>query len=82
MLAGKYRYDAPEGIISGVVDKNGVIHLTGGQHRMNAALEIFEETGNASRVNQLLDSARRGFNGRSYLVPGEAPAGSFPLPRR
>jgi RHS repeat-associated protein len=82
MLAGRYRYDAPEGIVSGVVDQNGVIHLTEGQHRMNAALEIFDETGNASYVNQLLESARRGVNGRSYLVPGDAPAGSLPLPRR
>jgi RHS repeat-associated protein len=82
MLAGKYGYEAPEGIFSGVVDKNGVIHITEGQHRMNAALEIFEESGNATHVEQLLDSARRGLDGRTYLVPGEAPVGSLPLPRR
>ena len=39
MLAGRYRFDSPEGIIAGFEDENGVIHLTEGQHRMNAALE-------------------------------------------
>lgn len=82
MLKGNYRYDDPLGIISGVVDGKGVIHLSEGQHRMNAALEIFEETGNPAFVNQLLDQARRGFNGRSYLVPGEPSWPSLPLPRR
>ena len=41
-----------------------------------------KETGDPSYVNRLLDSARQGINGRSYLVPGSPPAGSIPLPRR
>jgi RHS repeat-associated protein len=82
MLAGRYRFNSPEGIIAGVEDQNGVIYLTEGQHRMNAALEIYEETGDASYVNQLLQSARTGIDGRSYLTPGTPPIGSLPLPRR
>jgi hypothetical protein len=49
---------------------------------MNAALEIFEETGNPEFINKLIDAARTGVNGRSYLVPGNPPIGSLPLPRR
>lgn len=37
MLAGPYRFNSPEGIIAGVEDANGVIHVTDGQHRVNAA---------------------------------------------
>ncbi|UJB18557.1 MULTISPECIES: RHS repeat-associated core domain-containing protein [Lysobacter] len=81
MLSGKYRFNEPEGIIAGVVDKKGVVHLSEGQHRMNAALEIFEESGNPAYVNRLLDAARKGINGRSFLTPGK-PNVSLPLPRR
>jgi filamentous hemagglutinin len=82
MLSGNYRFNSPEGIIAGVVDSRGVVHLTEGQHRMNAALEIFEQTGNPNFVNNLLSAARNGINGRSFLVPAKAPIGSVPLPRR
>jgi RHS repeat-associated protein len=82
MLSGNYRFNSPEGVISGVVDSKGVVHLTEGQHRMNAALEIFEQTGNPNFVNNLLSAARNGVNGRSFLIPGKAPVGSIPLPRR
>ena len=82
MLSGNYRFNSPEGIIAGVEDLHGVIHLTEGQHRMNAALEIFEQTRNPQYLNQLLDASRSGWNGRSYLVPGNPPAYSVPLPRR
>jgi hypothetical protein len=82
MLSGQYRFNSPEGIVAGVEDQQGIIHLTEGQHRMNAALEIFEETGNSQYVNQLLNSARAGWQGRSYLVSGTPPVTSTQLPRR
>jgi hypothetical protein len=81
MLNGNYRFNDLDGIITGVIDKKGVVHLSEGQHRMNAALEIFEETGSPEYVRRLLETARRGVNGRSHLAPGE-PDLSFPLPRR
>lgn len=40
-LNGNYRFSDLDGIITGVIDKKGVVHLSEGQHRMNAALEIF-----------------------------------------
>ena len=82
MLSGRFDFDSPEGIIAGIEDSKGRIHITEGQHRMNAALEIFEETGNPRFVHRLLEAAREGLNGRSYLRPGRIPADSRPLPRR
>ncbi|MEO1369357.1 MAG: hypothetical protein AAFX50_19440, partial [Acidobacteriota bacterium] len=66
MLSGNFRFDDAKAIIAGFEDANGVIYLTEGQHRMNAALEIFEETGDPQYVQRLLDAARD-FEGRSYL---------------
>lgn len=82
MLNNQYEYDSARGIISGIEDANGIIHIQEGQHRINAALEIFEETGDAKYVNQLLDSARKEYGGRVYLGRGSAPRGSTKLPRR
>lgn len=82
MLRDKYFCDKKRGIISGIVDKKGVVHLQEGQLRMNAALEIFEETGDSTPVKRLLEAARRGIDGRTFLNPGEAPSTSLPLPRR
>lgn len=76
------RYDSPEGIVAGVVDKNGVVHITDGQHRVNAAIEIAEETGDNSYLNRLLDSSKKGIGGRSYLQNGPKPSDSRKLPRR
>ncbi|HTI70827.1 MAG TPA: RHS repeat-associated core domain-containing protein [Candidatus Limnocylindria bacterium] len=82
MLDGTYRFNDKEGIIAGVVDSTGTIHLTEGQHRMNAALEILEETGDPQYVNRLIDSAKQGIDGRQYITPGMIPIDSAPLPRR
>jgi len=82
MLGGNYEFDSPRGIISGVEDSKGVIHLGEGQHRMNAAIEIFEETGDASHINRLIDSARKGVGGRSFLPKGKPDWKSRKLQRR
>lgn len=82
MLEGRYEFDSARGIIAGKVDGKGVVHLSEGQHRMNAALEIFEETNNPEYVHRLLDAARRGVDGRQYLTPGGPVGPSMPLPRR
>jgi hypothetical protein len=82
MLDGEYKYDSPRGIISGVVDSNGVVHIGDGQHRVNAALEIFEETGNSAPLYKLIHSAKKGLNGRSYLPNGNSSWKTMRLPRR
>ena len=82
MLNGHYIYNSDKCIIAGVIDSADTIHLTEGQHRMNAAIEILEETGDPTYVNRLIDAAKKEFDGRGYLVPGNPPSGSLPLPRR
>jgi len=73
MLNGRYEFTDPKGIVGGWRDAAGNYFLGEGHHRMNAALEIFEETGNASYVNELLK------HGLWELQPPPMPG---PLPRK
>lgn len=75
MKAGTYRFGAPEGQIAGWRDAQGNYYLGEGHHRMAAAMEIFEETGDPSNVNRLLENGH-------WTVVERAPAGAGPLPRR
>ena len=54
MLKGMYRYDSPEGIIGGFVDNKGVYYIGEGHHRIIAALRVYNKTGNAEPVLQLI----------------------------
>ncbi|HST20354.1 MAG TPA: DUF4157 domain-containing protein [Blastocatellia bacterium] len=75
MQNGTFRFEAPEGRIAGWRDAQGNYYLSEGHHRMTAAMEIFEETGDPSNVNRLLQ------NGLWREVE-RAPVGAGPLPRR
>lgn len=75
MQNGTFRFEAPEGRIAGWRDPQGNYYISEGHHRMAAAMEIFEETGNPSNVNRLLE------NGLWTNVE-RAPVGAGPLPRR
>jgi hypothetical protein len=75
MQNGRFRFEADEGRIAGYRDPQGNYYITEGHHRMAAAMEIFEETGNPANVNRLLE------NGLWTSVE-RAPAGAGPLPRR
>lgn len=55
MLNNKYMFRELRGRIGGYVDDAGNYYIGEGHHRMNTALQIFEETGDASFVNQLLE---------------------------
>jgi hypothetical protein len=75
MLNGRYRFEAPEGRIGGWRDAAGNYYIGEGHHRMAAALEIFEATGDASYVNRLLQYG--------LWTLGRPPASQIgPLPRR
>ena len=75
MLNGDYRFTEPDGRIGGWRDDAGNYYIGEGHHRMNAALEIFEETGNATYANQLLE--------HGSWTPGSPPPSQVgPLPRR
>ncbi|WP_434339499.1 hypothetical protein [Motilimonas cestriensis] len=82
MLDGNYRYDSPEGIISGAIDEKGVMHIGEGQHRVNAALEIFEETGDRKPLNNLVTSSKNGVDGRYFMPQGKPSWEVKTLPRR
>lgn len=58
MTNNKYRYDAPEGQIGGFIDKRGNHIISEGNHRVRAAAEIFEETGNLAPMKNLLKKGR------------------------
>lgn len=75
MTSGTYRYTAPEGQIAGFIDKAGTVYITEGHHRVAAALEILNETGNMEPFKQLL---------KSGLIEAveTAPAGARPMPSR
>ena len=75
MQNGRFRFEDPRGQIAGWRDAQGNYYLGEGHHRMAAAMEIFEETGDPSNVNRLLENG--------HWTPVERPpAGVGPLPRR
>ena len=75
IAAGRYSFQEPHGQIGGVIDNRGTYHVIEGHHRMAAALELFQETGDDGPVKALL------FWGRWSLVD-RRPADSRPLPSR
>ena len=54
MLAGTFDYLTVRAKVSGIRDAGMVFHVVDGHHRMVAALEIYEETGDMMPVRQLL----------------------------
>ena len=75
MQNGTFRFESPEGRIGGWKDAQGNYYIGEGHHRMAAAMEIFEETGNPSNVNRLLENGL-------WTEVERAPVGAGPLPRR
>jgi RHS repeat-associated protein len=75
MLSDQYRYSSLEGKIGGFLDEDGVYHIGEGHHRMTAAMEIYQETGDASYINQLLQEGR-------WTQVTTPPSSSRPLPSR
>jgi hypothetical protein len=57
MLTGRFRYESWEGQISGWIDKE-TYFISEGHHRVNAALEIYWETGDRSYLDRLLEHGR------------------------
>ena len=52
--AGGYAFDDARGQIGGVIDPRGTYHVIEGHHRMAAALELFQESGDDMPVRALL----------------------------
>jgi RHS repeat-associated protein len=64
MLAGRYRFDSPEGRIGLYVDRKGNYMIGEGHHRVRAAIE----SGDPANLQRLIDNARI------------TPVDSFPIP--
>lgn len=58
MLAGRFNYRIPEARISGWLDEQGTFYLCEGHHRVNAALEIYWETGDRVYLDRLIEHGR------------------------
>src|SRR5687767_11057741 len=58
MIAGTYAFEEDRGRIGGVIDSHGTHHVVDGHHRMAAALEILQETGDEKAVQTLIDFGR------------------------
>src|SRR5207244_2840119 len=54
MLAGRFDYLAVNARVSGIRDERLVFHVVEGHHRIVAALEIFEESGDMIPLMSLL----------------------------
>jgi hypothetical protein len=75
MLDGKFNFSALENRIGEFIDDAGKYYVGEGHHRMAAAKEIFQETGNSGAVKQLLENGR-------WTKTKRAPSTSTSLPKR
>ncbi|WP_237932823.1 hypothetical protein [Buttiauxella sp. S19-1] len=75
MVSGNYKFTAPEGRIAGYVDSKGNYYISEGNHRMVAAQEIYNKTGDASYIEKLIQNG-------SWTQTKNAPAGASSMPTR
>ncbi len=75
MLSGRYEFQSPRGQIGGVVDHRGTYHIGEGHHRMAAAMEVYQETGNPTYVQLLVQWGL-------WTEVNRPPVDSRPLPSR
>jgi len=75
ITAGSYAYAEARGQIGGIIDTRGTYYVLEGHHRMAAALEIFQETGDDTPVRSLLSWGR-------WSLVTKPPTGSRSFPAR
>jgi hypothetical protein len=54
MLEETFRFESMEGRVIGWRDERGTYYINEGHHRINAALEIYWDTGDRSHLDKLL----------------------------
>ena len=72
MLNGNYDFTAPRGRIAGFINDSGDYMINEGNHRMQAAMQIYQETGDASNVMTLIENGlwtRTGVFWSSFPLP-------------
>jgi hypothetical protein len=75
MTAGSYAFEEARGQIGGVIDARGIYHVIEGHHRMAAALELFQETGDDNPMRALLSCGR-------WSLVTQPPTDTRPFPSR
>lgn len=75
MLNGNFEFNSIRGKIAGFIDQNGNYYVSEGHHRMAAAQEIYQSTGDRLYIDKLLE------NGKWDYID-KAPNNVKPLPRR
>jgi hypothetical protein len=75
LTAGSYAFEEARGQIGGVIDLRGMYHVIEGHHRIAAALELFQETGDDTPVRALLSWGR-------WSPVAKPPSASCPFPSR
>ncbi|WP_392564737.1 hypothetical protein RHO13_04830 [Orbus wheelerorum] len=75
MLNGNFEFNSLRGKIAGFIDKNGNYYVSEGHHRMAAAQEIYQSTGDRLYIDKLLE------NGKWDYID-KAPNNVKPLPKR
>jgi hypothetical protein len=75
MRSARYAFHERRGQIGGVRDRRGVYYVVEGHHRLVAALELFNETGDSTAIVELL-------NGGLWTEVNRPPFDGRPLPSR
>lgn len=75
MMSDNFKFTAPEGRNAGYVDSKGNYYISEGNHRMVAAQEIYQKTGDASYIEKLIQNG-------SWTQTKNAPAGASSMPTR
>lgn len=73
MRDGTFKFDKDEYIIAGFKDSKGIYYVSEGNHRMVAAIELYNETGSAKYIEGLVKNGRWDYNanysGSKFRIP-------------
>lgn len=73
MRDGTFKFDKEEYIIAGFKDSKGIYYVSEGNHRMVAAIELYNETGSAKYIEGLVKNGRWDYNanysGSKFRIP-------------
>lgn len=73
MKDGLFKFDKDEFIVAGFRDSKGIYYMSEGNHRMVAAIELYNETGSAKYIEGLIKNGRwnydANYSGSKFRIP-------------
>ncbi len=73
MKDGSFKFDKDEFIVAGFRDSKGIYYVSEGNHRMVAAIELYNETGSAKYIEGLIKNGRwnydANYSGSKFRIP-------------